>query len=552
MKSFKKGLSYVLAAAVCGMQVSCKTDVLDYSYLENVTVQVPKNIMPVPSETTPSMVKKGIYERSIKVALAKEYQAGIHITQPVQISVNNEDNEETEVYVPVDTEKVLRVGVLLPLSGKVKDIGEEMQNAAIMALEDTGSDKVILQFYDTKGEAATAKTAIKTALNEGAELIIGPLFSAEVKAVSEEVQGWSVPVISFSSDNSVLGENIYSVALLVTEQVHRIVSYACDMGYKNLAVLAQSNEMGEYAFAAAKQVMESEQCNGAVVKMGFYNPKTTDFSSAVKEIMPKALLMKIEKEKLKKQGVEVVEETLYDENGNVVDEKNIPFDFDSVLVVDEGAKLRSLGALLSYYDVSPNKVKILGISMMDDAKVKKEAVFNQAWYAALPKSGFETFSGRYKKLFNEQKPSRIVSLVYDAVSLAAYLAEHKGEEDMHAMLLSPSGFSGIEGLFRLLPDGRVERATAVMQVRKYGADKEIVPPVKQFSAVVWERVENEKPSLTVRKEENTDDTTEQENNTVKNKSLPQDTKPVFETPAGYDKNYQPNQKEQEIITENLL
>lgn len=504
MKSFKKGLSYVALATVCGLQVSCKTDVADYSYLENVPVQVPKNIVPIQSVTSPVLpdfVPVGSAKHG-EVSLAKEYKAGIRITEPIKTITEDDKTVVQPAEVP---KKILRVGVLLPLSGKMKAVGEEMQNAAMMALSDTGSTKLILQFYDTKGEAATAKEAVKTALDEGAELIVGPLFSAEVKAVAEEVQGWSVPVISFSSDNAVLGENIYSVALLVTEQIRQVVSYSCSMGYKNLAVLAQSNEMGEYAFAAAKQVMESEQCGGAIVKMGFYNPNTTDFSGAVKEIMPQALLMKIERERLKKQGVEVIEETLFDEEGNIIDENDIPFDFDSVLVVDEGARLRSLGALLSYYDVNPKEVKILGISMMDDAKVKKEAVFNNAWYATLPRKGFDGFSGRYKELFEDKNPSRIVSLTYDAVSLAAYLAEQRENEDMHKLIISPAGFNGVDGPFRLLPDGRVERATAVMQVRKYGADKEIVPPLTQFTAMPWERVENEKPSLTVKKqEENTE------------------------------------------------
>ncbi len=508
MNSFKKGLSYAALLTLCVAQMSCKTDTSDYSYLENIPVQVPRNIVPIHSSTAhdlPDFVRAGnvgatdaefIWEDSFD-------EEGVKVTEPVQIV-------ESKPVMPASFDdgvggNVLRVGVLLPLSGKMKTVGKEMQNAAIMALADTGSRNLALHFYDTKGTAADAKKAVKQALDEGAEIIVGPLLSAEVKAVAEEVQGWSVPVISFSSDNSVLGENIYSVALLVTEQIRRVVSYSCSKGYKKLAVLAQSNEMGEYAFAAAKQVMESEECGGAIVKMGFYNPNTADFSGAVKSIMPKALLMKIEKERLKKQGLEVVDGTLYDEDGNkIVDERNIPFGFDSVLLVDEGARLRSLGASLSYYDVNPEKVKILGVSMMDDAKVKKESIFNQAWYSVLPKQGFEKFAGRYEEVFKEGKaPSRIVSLTYDAVSLAAFLAGQRDYEDMHKLILAPSGFNGIDGPFRLLPDGRVERATAVMQVKKYGQDAEIAPAPKQFSKRPWERVENEKPVLTAKAQQET-------------------------------------------------
>lgn len=502
MNSFKKGLSYIALIMAVGIVSSCKTDSTDFSYLENIPVQVPKNIVPIQSATSPVLPDfvSVDYKEYGEIAPAKEYNAGIRITERLHPQAEVE-------YPPVQElpENVMRVGILLPMSGKMKNVGEEMQNAAMMALADTGNTRLILQFYDTEGTPEGAKEAVNLALNEGAELILGPLFSAEVKAVAEEVKGWSVPVISFSSDNSVLGENIYSIALLITEQIRQVVSYACSMGYKKLAVLAQSNEMGEYAFAAAKQAMESDKCNGEIVKMGFYNPNATDFSKAVKSIMPRALLMKIERERLKKQGYEVIEETLYDENGNIVDERNIPFDFDSVLLAEEGAKLRSLGALLSYYDVTPAKAKILGISMMDDAKIKKEAVFDKAWYTTLSKKGFQHFAERYKELFKEQKePSRIVSLTYDAVSLAAYLSMQPNRENMHNLIIAPSGFNGIDGPFRLLPDGRVERAMAVMQVRKYGADKEIVPPLTQFTEIPWERVEREEPKLTPHKEVETE------------------------------------------------
>ena len=191
------------------------------------------------------------------------------------------------------------------------------------------------------------------------------------------------------------------------------------------------------------------------------------------------MLRKIEKENLKEQGYEVVEEPMYDDDGNLIDENNIVFDFDAILIADEGVRLRSLGALLAFYDITPDKFKMLGISLWDDANVKKESALVGGWYTTLPKDGFRQFSDRYKAIYGaKRKIPRIASQAYDAVALVSSLA--KGGEVSARTITEPSGFLGVDGLFRLLPDGSSERSLAIMQVSRKGADKQIKPAEKVF------------------------------------------------------------------------
>ncbi|HAW33120.1 MAG TPA: hypothetical protein DCX19_00500 [Alphaproteobacteria bacterium] len=141
-----------------------------------------------------------------------------------------------------------------------------------------------------------------------------------------------------------------------------------------------------------------------------------------------------------------------------------PFEFDAVLVSEEGSRLRSLGALLSYYDV-PSEIKVLGTSLWADSRPAREPALIGGWFSHLPSDGFKIFSKRYNDIYGE-KPPRIASQAYDAVALAAILAESGGFS--YDNLTTVSGFKGVDGLFRLLPNGLSERGLQVLGVEKKG------------------------------------------------------------------------------------
>ena len=122
----------------------------------------------------------------------------------------------------------LRVAMLLPLSGADAAIGQDMKNAAMMAIGDINNNNLVVQFYDTRGTGSGARVALENALNAKSNLILGPLKAEEVSAISAETRSHGVPVVSFSTSPSVLQEGVYSIGLLNDEQIKRIVRYAAD------------------------------------------------------------------------------------------------------------------------------------------------------------------------------------------------------------------------------------------------------------------------------------------------------------------------------------
>ena len=141
-----------------------------------------------------------------------------------------------------------------------------------------------------------------------------------------------------------------------------------------------------------------------------------------------------------------------------------PNELDAILISEEGSQLRSLGALFSFYDV-PSDIRILGTSQWASSRPSREPALIGGWFSHLPSEGFSVFAQRYKDLYGE-KPPRIASQAYDAVALAAILAETGSFS--YENLTTVSGFKGVDGLFRLLPNGLSERGLQVLGVEKKG------------------------------------------------------------------------------------
>jgi branched-chain amino acid transport system substrate-binding protein len=138
--------------------------------------------------------------------------------------------------------------------------------------------------------------------------------------------------------------------------------------------------------------------------------------------------------------------------------------FDALLLPEGGDRLRTLAPLLPTYDVDPKTVRILGTVLWDDPTLANEPSLRGAWYVAPPPEGRAEFEAAYEKTY-QRKPPRLASLAYDLVALAAVLAKLDARPDFsRTALIQSTGFAGVDGLFRFLPDGRSERGYAILEI----------------------------------------------------------------------------------------
>ena len=353
-------------------------------------------------------------------------------------------------YAPADFEidtinqSAFRVAMLLPLTGKAATYGQGLQNAAMMAIEDTNNKNLEIRFYDTKSTPTSAIEAFHQALSNKAELILGPLTADEVSAVAPSAKRENIPVISFSTSPQILGDGIYTIGLLSDEQVKRIVSYAAKVGRKRIAVIVPDSNAG---LNMAKSAYTAALENGAnVTKIGFYEPSTLEFS-------------------------ELVQKMIADQN------------FDTILIAETGSRLKAIASTFGYYDVAYPDVLFIGTSVWENTNLTKETTLYNAVYPSISRVHSDYFNKKYKDLFG-QTPNSLYTYAYDGVALASALSM-KNAGSLEKYITNEDGYIGINGAFRIMINGMSEHALDVIEITENGL-KTVSSASQKFTPQVYQ------------------------------------------------------------------
>ena len=373
---------------------------------------------------------------------------------------------------PVPMARGLRVAILLPLSGPNQRVGSSMLNAAQMALFDFAGGDFELLVHDTRGTSTGAAEAARLAIGDGARLIVGPLLSTSVRAVSDAARAAGVPVVAFSSDRTVVGDGIYTMGFFPGDEVKRVVDFAAAQGAQRFALLAPSGAYGETVSQAMNTAVW--QAGGFVVQTEFYDPQVNDFSEPVKRIAhydDRRGALLDQRRTLEARGDEVSQLALK-RLENLQSLGEVPF--DALLLADGGKRLIAVAAMLPFYDIDPKKVKILGTGQWDEQPLGAEPALVGGWFAAPDPGARRAFSDKYLNAYGN-RPHRLATLAYDATALAVVLGAQDGAQQFAPdVLAQASGFAGRDGIFRFQETGAAERGLAVMQVRR--KDSRVIDP----------------------------------------------------------------------------
>ncbi len=378
-----------------------------------------------------------------------------------------------------DASGLVRVGLLVPLSGQSAPIGQALLNAAQMALFDVGDERFVLQAYDSKGTAEGAVEACNTALSHGAQLLLGPLFSAEAKAIAPIAAAAGVNIVSFSTDPTIAGPHVFVLGFLVQEQVRQIVAYAGSQGLKRFAVLAPDSAYGQSVVDALKQTVPAH--GGQLAQIAFYQPDGKDLNEVVRRLAS----FDHRKEALAQQKAELAGK---DDEISQLALKRLErletigeVDFDTILLPDQGTRLTQAATLLPFFDIDPGRVQLLGTLLWNTPGLGREPVMIGGVFPAPPPDTTRQFFTRYRELYG-QSPPTIATHGYDAVALAAVLSRTVPVNSFSSeAITADTGFAGVDGIFRFMPNGFSQRGFAVMQVTRDGATQ-VRPAPTTFEA----------------------------------------------------------------------
>lgn len=344
-----------------------------------------------------------------------------------------------------------RIAVLLPFSStnaEVKKQSEGIFNAIQMALFQVGAQDIVLMRRDASSADPQVVAGIaEDAVRDGAVAVIGPVFAQQVGPVASEAAEVRAPVFAFSTDQSAIGQGAYLVSLTPYAEVERIVDWAYLDGVTRFAMLGPNNANSRSIEQALREA--AARRGVSVVGVEYY---TAGNSSPQTEARTIARLIEAENRA----------------HPNKV----------AVLIPESGVQLRSVGALLrAVANVTPKEVRFLGTGQWNDADVWREPGLYGGAFPAPDPEAVADFERRYQATFGEAPP-RLAAYGYDAGALAATLASANRLDA--AMIQRGEGWGGVNGLFRFMPDGSVERGLAVMQLQNQGGVKVVAPPLQTF------------------------------------------------------------------------
>ncbi|WP_340116411.1 penicillin-binding protein activator [Pelagibius sp. 7325] len=371
---------------------------------------------------------------------------------------------------PLSGPPTVKVGLLLPLSGARADVGQALLHAAELALFDLGGERFTLLVRDTLGTPEGAAAAAEAVLAEDATLILGPLFATSAEAVKPIVDAAEVPMITFSNNNAMAGPLTFVMGVTPRTQVDRVIDYAVSQGHRRFAVLAPENAYGTVVVQAMQDAILRNAAELSRVVM--FDPQATDVSAEVQVLADfnrRRSEAEAQRRDLEGRTDEAAQRALARLQG-VETMGDLPF--DAILLPSSGQQLLSVAPLLAYYDVDPAEVRFLGTALWEDPNLLSEPTLQGGWFPAPPPALWKTFRERYEQSFGDTPP-RVASLAYDAVALAAVL-ERRVESEGAFIPYTPDaitqslGFAGIDGIFRFLPSGQVQRGLAVLELRRSG------------------------------------------------------------------------------------
>jgi len=321
----------------------------------------------------------------------------------------------------------VRVALLIPQTapGNGAKVALEIRNGALLALKDFGQSTIQLVIKDTIGQAATAQTRASEAVGEGASVILGPLFSANVSAASAMTIPAGRPIIAFSSDASVAKRGVYLLSFTPQDDVRRIVSYAASQGKRSIIAFLPNNAYGAVVDATLRQV--TGRSGMSVVQVIKYERSGPGIETAVRE---SAALFE---------------------------------SADTIYIPEGGGVPSAILTSIARLSLPLAGKQVLGSGRWESVKLSDQ-VLAGAIYPGRDITKFENFSSRYMTAYGT-KPGVNAALGYDAVTLSVELIRrHRDKAFRPNIIENSNGFAGINGIFRFRKQGTAERGLAIYQV----------------------------------------------------------------------------------------
>lgn len=377
-------------------------------------------------------------------------------------------------FSPTDDGTTHNIAVLLPMSGPNAAVGNTIRASIETAVLQRNPSNMSFTFYDTsKNATAVMSDAIATS----PDVIIGPVFAGNAR-ILREIKPESTPALSFTSDATAVGRGVMTMALMPTNSIESIIKEMQSDNVKKFIILAPNTDSGRLMAGTAKSA--ADIYNTELAGLFYYTP---DDSESIKNATIRAT-MNTARTAANTRAREVLADILTKETLTAIEKSNLNIQlerisrtdtlgtvpYDAVLFLGDADNTTKLASFMRYYGVSATDAKMYGTALWDGTNITNDITMSGAKYAALPPVN-ENFTTLYEQIAGVPA-SRLATFGYDAANMAMGMIN--STKSNAAYLLDPSGYMGMDGLFRLKPTGDNERALRIVKLNGSG----ILTPVR--------------------------------------------------------------------------
>ena len=334
----------------------------------------------------------------------------------------------------IDPSQPVQVALLVPGgtgAPNVEWLARSLKNSARMAATDAQGATIDLRIYDTGADSAQAVAQANAAADAGARIIIGPLYAEAANAVGNAMAPRNINVLSFSNNSEIAGGNVFILGNSFANVADRLVGYGVKQGKKNVYVVAENDVAGQIGGRAIETAIAR---NGARLA-GRSNHAVS--VSGIDAVTPQI--------------------TAAAASGKV----------DAIfMTANNQAVLPYLTEKLTAAGINSQVSQFMGLTRWDEPASRISLAQLQNGWFAIPDQGLkQQFEARYRAAYGEE-PHELAGLAYDGVAAVASLVRAgKRNAVTSTGLTQSSGFSGVNGVFRLRNDGTAQRALAVAAIR---------------------------------------------------------------------------------------
>ena len=345
----------------------------------------------------------------------------------------NEGSSENNL----ENSNFLKIGVLLPLSGKFQGIGESFLKAIQLALYDISNEDVKIYPKDNKGNALNSYLSAKEFEEQGIKIVIGPIFFENLERLGEINK---ITFISFTNQTKDIPKNTIAFGINIESQIDALKKYFNEIKVSKTLLLSPKSEFSYQSESVAKKDVlkfyrtysydaNPKTITGEIEKITRYRERKKDLERRIK-ILEKSDLYKDKNELKKLKQMHTLGEV----------------NFDSVVVIDFGERLKSVLTSFMFSDVSSNEVNFFTLNQWFDETFFNENALQNLHFPAIDFDNLKKFKKKYLDTFGEE-PSQVSILAYDALGLIYYCWFNNDAQFKPDQLYNKNGFKGLHGEF---------------------------------------------------------------------------------------------------------